>query len=249
MTTECYGMIRGSALRVTSLTKRGTFDGAGSPYVVSKAVARVTITENTEAGNSELVRNDEGEARLYFVRPDQTVRFYVDIDFLRVDPELLNLVTGVPVAYNAAGDIVGFDANTRIPAQSFGLEIWSKLTGQACESGERKYGYTLFPWLKGGTLSGFTFENGLASFNLRGARSQKGASWGLGPHVVDMDTEVSRNTHWRSVITTTPPPAQTDGSTVDTIEGGTAFSTSADIVDGGTAAATSSDVVEGGSAA
>ena len=96
MSTECYAMIRGSALRVTKLDSCGEVTDPVQ-FGVSKSVVRVTINEVVEGGGQELLRNDEDEPRLNFTKSDEMIRYTADIDFLRVDPGVLNLVTGVPV--------------------------------------------------------------------------------------------------------------------------------------------------------
>lgn len=240
MTTKCYAQVRGSAVRVTGLDRCGQLLDGGSPYAVSRSVAKITINEISDGGGHELLRTPEDEPRLHLVKNAETIRYTADVEFLRVDPGIINLVTGLPTVLNAAGEIAGFDADTRIPAQSFAMEVWSKIAGgDACNTteatvmvgfghgpfghrpfghgetvevtGSRQYGYTLFPWLKGGVLSGFTFANGLVSFNLLGAKIQKGTNWGVGPYPTTMHGGVSRNTQWRNILTIDAPPAQTNG--------------------------------------
>jgi len=244
-------MVRGSAIRVTGLTRTGGIPDP-IPYAVSKSVVSVTINEVTESGGNEFLRNDQDSPRLHFVTSDETIRHKVDISFIRVDPGVLSLVSGVPVVMNAAGDVAGFDSTTRLAAASFALEVWSRLASTGCPT---RYGYTLFPFLKGGVLSGFSFSNGLVSFGLQGATTRRSPKWGIGPYDIDgagvrLLTPVSRNTSWRTTIVSAAPPTQVDGiqQTRDVVEGGTASLTTDDVVDG-QSIETSSDVIEGGSAA
>lgn len=254
MATKCYAMVRGSAVRITGLERNGGF-GAPIRFVTSKSVATVTINEVTESASNELTRaEDADESRLHLVRDEQIIRYTVDVDFLRADPGALGLIAGVPLAYNSAGDVVGFDSETRRPAASFALEVWSKLAGDACAEGEREYGYTVFPFLRGGYLSGFTFSNGLVSFKLRGAQTRKVPRWGVGPFDLEGPHErltevVSRNTMFRNLITTAMPPTEQNGvqEATDVIEGGSADATSADVIDG-EFVETSVWIVEGGRA-
>lgn len=275
MATNCYSPVRGSAIRVTALDKRGRLGDPSIRYAVSRTTARVQIDEVTEGGSNEVVKNDEEERRLLLVQAPQTIRHVVGLDFLRVDPGLLNLVSGLPIVRNAAGDVTGFDSKTKLPAASFALEVWTRLAGQRCADrlagfGEMKFGegpfggsgmitpvpqwgYTLFPFLKGGVLTGFAFNNGLVSFNLRAAQTRRGSKWGSGPYSIDgprvgLPSPVSRNLSWKNFLITSPPPEQTDGVVefTDIIDGGTATMTSSDILDGGTAALTSPLVVDGG---
>lgn len=273
MATKCYAMVRGSAIRVTGLGRQGQLPDL-IPYAVSKSVTKVTINEVTEAASNEMLRTEEDEARLHFVRSTQTIRHTVDIDFLRVDPGVLSLVTGVPLVLrpgtygfgegpfgegpfgegSSSGDIGGFDSDTKRPAASFALEVWSKLAGVYCADGQQQYGYTLLPFLKGGHLSGFTFQNGLVSFNLRAAQTRKVPRWGVGPYDLEGPHKrllkvVSRNSTFQNFTTPAVPPTEACGiqETQDIIEGGNAASTSEDIVDG-EFVVTSPWIIEGGRA-
>lgn len=259
MTNQCYFMVRGSGIRLTDLDAHGRFDSLHIKYAASKAVASVTVNEVIESNGREFIRNDDDEPRLHIVNGDTTLRYEADINFLRCDPSLLNLITGVPIAYNASGEVVGFDSQTRLPLKAFALEVWSKLAGWACKAGvqgfgqepfglapfgmslpvghSQAYGYTLFPFLKGGTVGGFSFANGLVSFNVKGARTLRSAQWGVGPYDLEgqymrLLRPVSRNTQWRSFITPATPPYQQDGITTfaDIIDG----NVGPDILDGNT---------------
>lgn len=273
-------MVRGSALRVTGLARCGSIPET-IQYATSKSVSRVAINEVTEAGANEALKTEQDETRLLLVRPEQTIRYKVDIDFLRVDPGMLSLVTGMSLVYGhpsesgfgfgeggfgvvpfggsgGLGDVVGFDAKTRMPAAAFALEVWSRLTGQACVDGERKYGYTLFPYLRGGYLSGFQFTNGLVSFRLVGAQARRGSKWGYGPYDLEgewerLNSPIERKTQWRTFITTAAPPTEQDGiiEFTDGIDGGDADETTSDIIDNYYApeASQTPDLIEGGSAA
>lgn len=236
MSTTCYAMVRGSAIRVTNLDRCGD---VGDPvtYAVSKSVASVRINDVVESGVTDTLRTDEDEIRMRLVQSDTTIRYLVDVDFLRVDPGLLSIVTGVPMVTNDAGDVVGFDSVPRLPAKAFALEVWSRLADSSCTDG-RKWGYTVFPFLKGGYVSGFTFANSRVSFNLRGAQSRKSDRWGVGPYDLEgpwrrLLTDVSRNTPWRTTVTTGAPPTEQPGIQTyeDVIYGGSAV-TSDDVIDG-----------------
>jgi hypothetical protein len=220
-------MVRGRAIRVTRLDKRGRIFEPIS-YAVSKSVASVRINEVVTSGGNEVMTNGEDERRIRLDRATQTIRYTADIEFLRVDPGVLSLVAGVPVNLNAAGVAVGFDSTSRLSPVAFGLEVWSKLAGRQCEGGEQAWGYTVFPFLKGGYLSGFTFANGLVSFDLIGAQTRKGPGWGVGPYDLEGPYErltslVSRNTSFRQFITPAAPPTEFDGiaQTTDVLDNGT----------------------------
>lgn len=283
MITKCHAMVRGSSLRITELNKAGGFDPESFRYASSKSVASIRINEVVEDPTSELLRNDEDEPRLRLATTPDPIRYTVDADFLRCDPGILNLITGVPLVYNAAGDVAGFDAKTRLPVKSFAFEVWSRLAGTSCAAtpgggegagggfgegdfgdmpfggggdgglGNRQWGYTLMPFLKGGYLSGFTFQaDGAVSFNLRNAKMQRRSKWFAGPHgdVLGPETIDLGRTLYRTFITQIQPPVEVNGiiEVVEpVIDGGNAASAGTGTLDG-EFAVTSDDVVDGGDA-
>lgn len=224
MATQCYAQVRGSVIRVTRLDACGNPDPGASAVVVSKRVSSVTIGEVTEEGTNIRERNFGDELCVVDDSYTQTVGYTADIALCGVDPELVSLLTGQPVVTNAAGDIVGFDATTSVNLDSFGfaLEIWSRIAGTDCnEAGFRPWGYTVFPFLKGGRVGGFSFENGAVQFTIAGAQTRDGNGWGVGPFDVDRDesdleaplnSALDTNTHYRNVMVTLDPPTATCGS-------------------------------------
>ena len=277
MATQCYALVRGAAIRVTPLDACGSIPEPVS-YAVSKSVATVRIEEQTESGADERLRTPEGNRRLRLVRPTQMIRHRVDIEFLRVDPSVFSAVSGVstvvkdpdlgfgemPFGESPFGLFVpgtnviqGFDSGTGNRTTSFALEVWSKLAGDKCEGGQQ-WGYTLFPHLRGGRLSGFAFANGKVSFTLRGAQSRRTSNWGVGPYDITgpyerLPSPVSRNVSFRQTLVPLPPPEQTDGLEelpLDVVDNGTPDNPMPDpeapmVLDGG-GPVTSPWIVDGG---
>lgn len=256
--TTCYAMVRGSTLRVTGLTADGRIPSPVT-YAVSKAVVRVSIDEVVEEQRDETLRDEIDRPRVRFTGNDDVLAHAARAEFLRVDPGLIALMTSLPEALDDSDSGIGFDAQTRLPVASFALEVWSTLDGPVCADGQ-KWGYTLFPHLRGGYLSGFQFENRLTTFSLNGATSQRGPLWRVGPYDLHDVWErlvepVSGNDSWVQTILDTPPPAQTDGvvTFVDSVRNGTAANPMPDPgapvrLIGGTASSTSDWIVSGGRA-
>lgn len=257
MSTTCFAIVRGSTIRVTELDRRGAVP---SPvrFAVSKSVARVAINEVTDTGGIEIIKNEDRQRRLRFTKPTRTIRQLVDVEFLRVDPGVLSLVSGVPLVRNASGDIVGFDSTSQLPAVPFALEVWSKLSGSQCDDGRRNWGYTVFPHLRGGYLTGFTFANGLVSFTLTKAQTRRQGLWGYGPFDLTGPFErliglVSGNTSYRMIAIPADPPAQTDGivEVEDVVSNGTPDNPMPDptaplVLNGGTPADAGPHTISGG---
>ena len=224
MVTECYAPVRGSVIRVTRLDSCGVPDPGESAVVVSKRISSVTIDEVTEEGTNVRERNFGGEMCIVDDADTDVIGYTADIALCGVDPGLIGLLTRQPVVLNAAGDIVGFDATTTVDMDdtAFALEIWSRLAGSACApSGFRKWGYTVFPYLKGGRIGGFSFENGPVQFTISGARTIDANGWGVGPFDVDRDeadapsplfTPLPEFAHFRNIVVTLDPPAAACGA-------------------------------------
>lgn len=224
MSTECYAQVRGRVIRVTRLDGCGVPDPGASAVVVSKRISTVTVDEVTDDGTNIRERNFADELCIVDDAFTTVIGYTADINLCGVDPDLVSLLTGQPVVLNAAGNIVGFDATTEVDLDSFGfsLEVWSRIAGSACDpSGNRKWGYTVLPYLKGGRIGGFSFENGPVSFTIAGAQTRDGNGWGSGPFDVDRDesalpiplfTPLGVNTHYRNILVTLDPPEASCGA-------------------------------------
>lgn len=225
MPTKCFAQVRGSVIRVTRLDACGNPDPGASAVAVSKRISTVTIDEVTDDGTNIRERNFGDELCIVDDAFTEVIGYTADISLCGVDPDLISLLTGQAVVTNAAGDIVGFDASTDVDLDSFGfsLEVWSRIAQSGCDaSGRRPWGYTVFPFLKGGRLGGFSFENGPVSFTISGAQTRDGNGWGAGPFDVDRDdlgapsplfTPLGPNTHYRNILVTLDPPAAACGAT------------------------------------
>lgn len=223
-TTKCYAQVRGSVIRATLLDACGNPDPGASAVVVSKRISTFTLNEVTDSGTNIRERNFADELCVVDDAFEQTIGYSAEAALCGVDPGLVTLLTGQPVVKNAAGDIVGWDATTSVDLDSFGVafEVWSRIAGGACDaSGHRPWGYTVFPFLKGGRLGGFSFQNGAVQFTITGAQSRDGNGWGVGPYDVDRDslgapaplhTALPVNAHYRNILVTLDPPEASCGT-------------------------------------
>jgi len=222
--TKCFSQVRGRVIRVTRLDACGNPVPGESAVVVSKRISSVSIDEVTEEGTSIRERNFGDELCVVDEAFTDVLGYTAEIALCGVDPALIGHLTGQPVVMNAAGEIVGFDATTTVDLDSFGfsLEVWSKIAGQACDpSGNRLWGYTVFPFLKGGRLGSFSFENAAVQFTISGAQTRDGNGWGAGPFDVDrtaagevgpLHTPLGVNTHYRNILVAVDPPAANCGA-------------------------------------
>lgn len=219
MATKHYSQVRGSVIRVTRLDGCGNPDPGDSAVVVSKRISTISVDEVSEEGTNIRDRNFGGELIVVDDAYAEIVGFTLDSTFAGVDPELITMMTGHPIVKNAAGDVVGFDALGGIDLDGFGfaIEVWTKIAGTNCDpSGNRPWGYTVFPFIKGGRLGSFSFEDGAVQFQMTGAQTREGNGWGVGPFDVDrgvtgtpspLFTPIPANAHFRNILVTLDPPA------------------------------------------
>lgn len=178
-------MVRGSVMRITRLDNRGSVLEGERSSLVSRNAAKITLTEVNDARPELNESDDRGDLRLYSPAQAQTVRFQAAIDFTLADPDAIELTTGQAVTLNSAGDVVGWDFKTRVRSVPFALEVWSSLDSASVARTGYRYGYTLFPFLRGGTLNGMTFGNGAVTFGIQSARTIRGSRWGNGPYDIN----------------------------------------------------------------
>lgn len=225
MSSQCFSLVRGRALRVTRLDGCGRVLFGANSQVTTEGFISVGLTANTEEGESISVTNAAGKVCILDEPSPSFTGYSIEVSFCGVDPELFSLMTGQKVVLNAAGtDAIGFRMNSGISLgdSGFAMELWSNVPVAACDaSGGSSYGYFLVPFIQGGVLGDFTVENGAINFTLSGATSKDGNEWGAGPYDVVRDetgvagpllTVLDSKDHLHMQLTTVAPPAATCGA-------------------------------------
>jgi len=173
-------------------------DSCGNPVygdngqVVTKGVVTATFTSVTTATNEIRVTNSGGESCLYEPSIVSLEGFTAEIVFCGMDPDMFEMLTGMPVIYDIAGIAVGIavDVGVSLENFAFGLEVWTGLASDdACgEVGGIEYGYIVLSFMKGGRLADFSVANGEINFTVADASARRGGSWGKGPYNVVVNT-------------------------------------------------------------
>lgn len=218
MPTKCYAQVRGSVIRATRVDACGVPLPGTSSVVVSKRISTISIDEQTDDGTNIRDRNFGDELCVVDDAYTSTIGYTADITLCGVDPDMISIFTGQPVVKDAAGDTIGFDAQTglNLGDTAFALEVWSRIAGGACAAnGYRQWGYTVFPFLKGGRLGAFSFENAAVQFQIQGAQTRDGNGWGAGPF------NVTRGAGVKEVQTVTITGTPTGGTYTLTFGGQT----------------------------
>jgi hypothetical protein len=226
MANESKTLIQGEAIRVTKVDECGEVVVGECGYAVEVCFASVAMSDNVEnpaeykvkAASGDFCVNQRGRPQLNWID--------VVVTLLRVNPELVSLMTGLPVIYDDSPDpvAIGFGTDSDTYATGyFALETWTNLAvnpdGAACNAAGARYGYLLLPWLGDATLGDITIEDGAANIVLN-AVTKGGNQWGTGPWDVLVDSgddpspllEALPSTRHRHLqFTSLAPPAATDG--------------------------------------
>lgn len=186
MATHCFIPLLGKRIRVTPLDSCGAIP-TGAEYVATDGFVTVTLSSEVEEGTEIIVRKASGALCVNEKMADSFKRFTVEIDFCGVNPSLLSIVSNA-VPYEDGGDVIGFTVPEGEIAKWFSLELWTGLSGAACEPGaEEASGYMLLPFVVAGVLGDIEIGGEDAiTFSLTGASTKGGNAWGVGPYNVVM---------------------------------------------------------------
>jgi hypothetical protein len=223
MTTRCFIPVLGKRLRVTSVTECGAVPAPATvdAWLATDGFVTVTLSAEVEDGTEIIVKNAAGALCVNEKQSPSFKRFTAEIEFCGVNPSLLGMVSSVTPYEDYAGNIAGFTQGEGPIEKFFALELWTGLSGQACEPGaESAGGYLLLPFLQAGTLGGITINGDNAvTFSMTGSYTKGGNAWGVGPYLVLDDdgdpaalpTALDDDDHLLLVDTSlSPPPAACD---------------------------------------
>jgi hypothetical protein len=218
MSTKCFLPLLGKMIRVTELDSCGNVNAAGTvdSQVVTNGFITLTLSSEVEDGAEILSRLADGSLCANEKLSDAFKRFTVEIEFCGVNPSLLALVSAAEPYADYADDIAGFTIGEGPIEKWFSLELWTGISGAACEPGVTFHGgYVLLPFVVAGVLGDITVDGeNMVTFSLTGAYTKGGNNWDVGPYNVLLDTGVAAPlptaldslTHFLLVDTNVAPP-------------------------------------------
>lgn len=187
MTSQCFNMVRGRAMRVTRLDGCGRVKAGACSAITSEGFVSIAFTATIDEGEEITVTNAAGKTCVRDTPAARLTGYGLVFTFCEVNPDLYAMMTGQSTVFNEAGDAVGFRVNTDVdPSDSaVAVEVWSNVPGVVCsDTAEGSYGYTLVPYVQGGVLGDFTLENNAVTFTISNANTKSGGAWGVGPYDV-----------------------------------------------------------------
>jgi hypothetical protein len=221
MATTQMRRFKGKVMRVTLLDVCGAVVHGPSSTVINKGFVKATLHPNYESNTSYLVRNANDELEINEEGLPLLRWWEATLEFVNVDPALVNLITGAPLVLDDAGtpNVIGWRSREGVTNQ-FALEGWTDLAGAACVAGVKSYGYWLLPYLVNGQLGDVVVENAAATFTLT-AHTHNSSPWSTGPYNVRNNassvaspllTAINALDHFHTEVTTLAPPAPTVGA-------------------------------------
>lgn len=188
MATRCFSPVFGKRIRVVVLDECGNppASGALDSVAVTDGFISVSLSAEVEDGAEIITKKADGSICVNEKLANSFKRFNADIEFCAVDPGLLSVTTNAEVYEGFESDPIGIVIPEGTINKKFALELWTGLSGQACEPGvEEASGYLLLPFVNAGTLGDVTVDGENAvTFSMSGAYTRGGNGWGVGPFPV-----------------------------------------------------------------
>lgn len=216
MATRCFASVKGLMMRVTRLDACGAPVAPPCNAVVSKGFVTIGVSANVEDGETYQLKLADGSYAINDQDFPTITNFGLEMTFAQVDPDIFEMTAGAQVLTDYAGDNVGVAFDDTPQDQIFSLEVWTKVPGNACESGQQEGIYWLLPQVVNVVVGDFSIENSLANFSIR-SQTRTGNGWGVGIYDVvpinigntpgPLDDPVPVNVHLLGRRTTIAPPS------------------------------------------
>jgi hypothetical protein len=219
MPTKCFSPMLGRAIRVTELDDCGNLPASGAldTVVVTGGFTTLSLSAETEDGTEILVRRADGSYCINEKFADFFKRLTVEIEFCGVNPSLYTLITNADPYQDYEDEVAGFTIAEGMVEKTFALELWTGVTGVACEPGSSPGGYLLLPFVNAGLIGDLEINGEDAiTFSMTGAYTKGGNQWLSGPYLVMDDagtpavlpTPLDPLDHLLLVTTTVAPPEE-----------------------------------------
>lgn len=223
MANRPFKSVRGKRMRVTRLDHCGRIPAADEPdaLLVTEGFISVQYSSVVEDGPEITDRGITGAIVVNEKLPNSWKRIGLEMTFVGVNPALISLVSNGQDYLDAGGDLSGFTLEEGTIEKWFAFELWTGISGTACEEGEEDAsGYLLLPFVNAGTIGDITVdgENSI-NFAMTGAYTKTGNQWGAGPYNVMYDdtdvpgplpTPLNPRQHFLATRTGVAPPPMAD---------------------------------------
>lgn len=225
MATKAFTPLLGKRIRVVELDSCGNVPASGAPnsMAVSSGFMTVSLSAEVEDGAEIITKRADGAICVNEMTNPSFKRFTMEIEFCGVDPGLASLLTNAEPYLDYNDDEIGIVASEGEIDKRFAFELWTGLSGEACEEGvEEASGYLLLPFVNAGVIGDIevTGEDAV-TFSMTGAFTRGGNGWAEGPfNVVQgaggsasaLPTPLDPLDHFLFIRTGLTPPPAADGT-------------------------------------
>lgn len=188
-----YIPVLGKRLRLTRLDNCGNVPDPGTEdsIVITRGFISVNLSAEVETGTEIMSRRADGSLCVNEKMADSFKRFNLEMEFCGVNPGALSLTTNAEIYNDWQENPRGFTVGEGDIDSKFALELWTGLSGAACEPGmEEASGYLLLPLVQAGVPGDITVDGENAiTFSMQGGFTKGGNGWGVGPWDVLLDGE------------------------------------------------------------
>lgn len=191
MATHTMIPLLGKRLRITKLDSCGNYPASGTAnsYMVTDGFISINLTSQTESGAEIITKKADGSFCVNEKFADSFKRFDLELSLCGVNPSLISMLTNAKTYADYAGDIAGFTVGEGTIDTQFALELWTGISGVACEPGQEASGYVLLPFVAGGIWDGVKVDGTNAvDVMVKNTYTKGGNAWGDGPFDVVYDT-------------------------------------------------------------
>lgn len=188
MASRCWASVRGEVARVTKLNACCEAVNTTCGVVTTDGWISAVVTQEIEAAQSITVKNSADRVCVYDPGCDSLLDLQVVLTLCKVNPELINIMTGQTIELDYAGVAVGTRRSTDLKCDNrFALEIWTTVPNTACATtaggaAVKQYGYFLLSCLRSATITGDITIDGANAVSVElTAKTTIPSLWGTGP--------------------------------------------------------------------
>ena len=192
-TNETFIQYKLTKVRLTKLNRCGARVDDGCSTFVDNCIVSIEETSEYKDREEWFFENGDGDFCSTVTTPPKLKWLNLTLTFNDVNPGVIPFLTGDTVILNDATPTpqqIGYGRDYGAASLSnFALEGWTRIASMcddfdACpDDGNDWYGYTLYAWVKEGTMGDVTYQNDLANFVVE-AIAVRNSPWGVGPYNV-----------------------------------------------------------------
>lgn len=211
--------IKATVIRLVKLDSCGVpVTGGSSSQVVIKGFTESNVSPDYEEGEEFLTKLADGTPCVNQKDPSFLKRAEIETHWCILSPDAIGLITGERVLFAGSGTVTGTGVffGTDTLTNRVSMELWQPVSGLgACDAeGLQRYVYWAFPNVTNPRIGDFTFENGVFDFVTTSETDGASALWIARNGSTSWlgDETVEAGEHFGFNITTTAPPAVTNGA-------------------------------------